>query len=207
MLILDAFFILIGAGILSIGIIYALRIIEILKDFNMARPWIMLTTLISFFFLGYIFTALRFLNIDLMPGLSQESLITAIFFFGAVFVLVLAVLNRNLIANIFGIGLSDSKAIKLFSEYVQIPPRQIIAMIKPEYLVTCDVCGQPVKYSIPDIVRAHPRLERGVIVEKAMGGVNYRFFIRHYCGKQYREIPVRHDSQFQYRSHGPSRPV
>jgi hypothetical protein len=80
-------------------------------------------------------------------------------------------------------------------------------MIKPEYSVKCDICNQVVKYSIPDIVRAHPRLERGVIVEKAMGGVNYRFFVRHYCQKQYREIPVRHDSNFEFRSHGPSRLV
>jgi len=56
-------------------------------------------------------------------------------------------------------------------------------------------------------VRSHPRLERGIIVENAMGGVNYRFFVRHYCGKEVREIPVRHDSKFEYRSHGPSRPV
>ena len=207
MLIRNAIVVIIGAGILSIGLIYALSIIKMLKDFNLARPWIMLTTLISFFFIGYVFTALKFLGIDLMPGLSLENLVTAIFFFGAVFVLVLAILNRTLLANIFGIGLSDSKALKLFSEHINIPARQIIPLIKPEYFVTCDICHQSVKYSIPDIVRAHPRLERGVIVDRGMGGVNYRLFIRHYCGKEYREIPVRHDSQFEYRSQGPSRIV
>jgi len=207
MLIENAIVVIIGAVVLSIGLVYSLSIIQILKDFNLARPWIMLTTLISFFFIGYIFTALRFLNIDLLPSLSLENLVTAIFFFGAVFVLMLAILNRNLLANIFGMGLNDTKALKIFSEYIQIPSHQVVSMIKPEYYVTCDICHQPVKYSIPDIVRAHPRLERGVIVESAMGGVNYRFFIRHYCDKQYREIPVRHDSHFEYRSHGPSRPV
>ena len=207
MLIRNAIIVIVGAGILSIGLIYALSIINILRNFNLARPWIMLTTLISFFFIGYVLTALRFLNIDLMPGVSLENLVTAIFFFGAVFVLVLAVLNRNLLANIFGIGLSDSKALELFSKHIDLPTRQVLPLIKPEYFVTCDICHQPVKYSIPDIVRAHPRLERGVIVEKAMGGVYYRFFVRHYCGKQYREIPVRHDNQFEYRSSGPSRIV
>jgi hypothetical protein len=176
MIIQNAIVVIIGAGILSIGLFYALSIIKILKNFNLARPWIMLTTLISFFFIGYIFTAMRFLGINLIPSLSLESLITAIFFFGAVFVMVLAILNRNLLANIFGIGLSDAKALKIFSEYINIPTRQIISLIKPEYFVTCDICHQPVKYSIPDIVRAHPRLERGVLVERAMGGLNYRFF-------------------------------
>lgn len=207
MLIPNAIIVIIGAGILSIGLIYALSIVKILKDFNLARPWIMLTTLISFFFVGYLFTALRFLNINLMPSISLESLITAIFFFGAVFVLVLAILNRNLLANIFGIGLTDAKAIELFSNNIGMPAGQVVSMIKPAYYVTCDICSQPVKYSIPDIVRAHPRLERGVIVERAMGGVSYRFFVRHYCENQYREIPVRHDNHFEYRSHGPSRLV
>ena len=207
MLIRNAIIVIIGAGILSIGLIYAFSIIKILKTFNLARPWILLSTLIAFFFFGYVFTALRFLNINLLPGVSLEGLTTAIFFFGAVFVLVLAVLNRNLLANIFGIGLSDSKALQLFSKFINVPVRQVASLIKPEYSVTCDICHLPVKYSIPAIVRAHPRLERGVIVDKAMGGVSYRFFIRHYCGKEYREIPVRHDNQFEYRSQGPSRLV
>ena len=87
------------------------------------------------------------------------------------------------------------------------PARKIMAMTKKEYAVACEICGGDVEYSIPDLVRAHPRIERGVVVDRAMGGVNYRFYVRHYCGKELREIPVRHDSQFEYRSHRPSRPV
>lgn len=207
MLIQNAVIVIMGAVILLFGLYYAIKIIAILKNFNLARPWILLFSLISFFLFGYIFTALRFLDTNLIPGLSLENLVTAIFFFGAVFVLILAFLNRNLFASIFGIGLSDSKAIRQFSEHIKIPAREVLAKTKPEYTVMCDICNQPIKYSIPDIVRAHPRLERGVIVEKAMGGINYRFFVRHYCKKEYREIPVRHDSNFEFRSHGPSRPV
>jgi hypothetical protein len=207
MLIQNAVIVIVGAVILSVGLIFVFRIIAILRKYKLARPWIWLAGLISFFFIGYVLTALRFMNIDLMAGASLENLVTAIFFFGAVFVLILAVLNRNLFADIFGIGLSDSKAMKRFAAHVGLPVRQIIPLVKREYAVTCDVCQKPVKYSIPDIVRAHPRLERGVIVENAMGAVSYRFFVRHFCGKEHREIPVRHDGQFDYRSQGPSRPV
>lgn len=207
MLLSNAFIVIIGAGILSIGLFFAIRIIAILRKYSLARPWIVLSILISFFLLGYIFIALKFLNYDLMPNLRMESLVTAIFFFGAIFVLTLAILNRNLFADIFGKGISDTKAYSLFAEHVGMPPRKVMAMTKPEYSVACEVCNGDVQYSIPDIVRSHPRLERGVVVEKAMGGVNYRFYIRHYCGKELREIPVRHDSQFEYRSHRPSRPV
>jgi len=207
MLISNAIVVIIGAGILTVGLLYAVKIIGILKNFGLARPWIVLTALISFFFVGYIFTALRFLNIDLLPTLTLENLVTAIFFFGAVFVLALAILNRNLFASIFGVGISDARALGFFSEFIKMPVREVASLIKPEYSVKCDICSQSVEYSIPDIVRSHPRLERGVVVEKAMGGVNYRLYVRHYCEKEYREIPVRHDSKFEYRSQRPSRLV
>ena len=207
MLIQNAIIVIIGAVILSVGLAFIFNIVIILRKFRLARPWIWLSGLISFFFIGYVFTALRFLNIDLFPGVSLENLVTAIFFFGAVFVLILAILNRYLFANIFGIGMSDSKAMKQFAMHIKLPVRQVIHLLKHEYTVTCDICHQPVKYTIPDIVRAHPRIERGIMVENAMGGVNYRIYVRHYCHNEYREIPVRHDGKFEYRSQGPSRPV
>lgn len=207
MLLRNAIVVIIGAGILTIGLGFAFSIIKILRKHNKARSWILLTVLIGFFLLGYVFTALRFLGINLLPNFSLENLTTAIFLFGAIFVLALAILNRNLLANIFGIGLSDAKALDLFARFVNLPTRQINSLVKPTYSTSCDICHQAVQYSIADIVRAHPRLERGIIVEKAMGGVNYRFYVRHFCGKEQREIPVRHDSLFEYRSQGPSRIV
>jgi hypothetical protein len=204
MLLRNAIIVITGAGILSVGLIYAFRIIGMLRKFGLARPWILISSLVSFFLLGYVFTALRFLSIDLLPSVTLEGLVTAIFFFGAIFVLMVAVLNRSLFAGIFGLGISDSKAMALFAEHVKMPPRKVMAMTRSEYSVPCDICNGAIKYSIPDLVRAHPRLDRGVVVERAMGGVNYRFYVRHYCEKELREIPVRHDSQFEYRSHRPS---
>lgn len=203
----NAIIVILGAVILIAGLIYALRIVVLLRNYGLARPWIVLSVLISFFLLGYVFTALRFLNVDLLPSVTLEGLVTAIFFFGAVFVTVLAVLNNNLFGDIFGKGIDDPKAFSIFAEFIGMPARKIMAMTKEEYSVACDICAGDVEYSIPDLVRAHPRIERGVVVDRAMGGTNYRFYVRHYCGKELREIPVRHDSQFQYRSHRPSRPV
>ena len=207
MIVSNAIIVISGAVILVMGLIFALRIVGILRDYGLARPWIVLSILISFFFLGYVFTALRFLNIDLLPSVTLEGLVAAIFFFGAVFVVTLAVLNRNLFADIFGKGISDTKAFALFAEHVGMPARKVMAMTRSNYSVACEVCGGDVHYSIPELVRTHPRIDRGVVVERAMGGTNYRFFVRHYCEKELREIPVRHDSQFEYRSHRPSRPV
>ncbi|MGB2965203.1 MAG: hypothetical protein WBB69_14580 [Anaerolineales bacterium] len=75
--------------IIGVGLIFAFRIVGILRAYGLARPWIVLSPLISFFF--------------------------------------------------------------------------------PEYSVACDICGGDVIYSIPDLVRTHPRLERGVVFKRAMG--------------------------------------
>jgi hypothetical protein len=207
MLVNHALIVIAGSIILLVGLFFAFRIIRILKTYGLARQWIILTVLIGFFFLGYVFTALLFLDVPLVPIVTLEGLVTAIFFFGAIFVLILAVLNRSLFADIFGVGIDDNKAYRIFADHVGMPTRKVMAMTRPEYSVACEICSGDVKYSIPDLVRSHPRLERGVVVERAMGGVNYRFYVRHYCGKELREIPVRHDGQFEYRSHRPSRPV
>ncbi len=197
----------VGAVILIAGLIYALRIVFLLRNFGLARPWILLSAMIGFFFLGYIFIALLFLDIAMIPAITMEGLVTAIFFFGAVFVTILSVLNFNLFGDIFGKGIDDTKAFRIFAEYISMPARKVMAMTRPEYSVACDICGGDVKYSIPELVRSHPRIDRGVVVDRAMGGTNYRFYVRHYCDKELREIPVRHDNQFEYRSHRPSRPV
>jgi hypothetical protein len=207
MLVSNALIVIAGAVILLVGFGFVVSIIRILRVYGLARQWVILSILIAFFFLGYIFTALLFLDIAMVPIVTLEGLVTAIFFFGAIFVLILAVLNRSLFSDIFGVGLDDHKAYQIFAEHVGMPARKVMAMTRAEYSVACEICTDDVKYSIPDLVRSHPRLDRGVVVERAMGGVNYRFYVRHYCGKELREIPVRHDSQFEYRSHRPSRPV
>ena len=203
----NAIIVVLGAVILVAGLIYALRIVSLLKNYGLARPWILLSVMIGFFFLGYIFIALLFLDIAMIPAITLEGLVTAIFFFGAVFVTVLAVLNHNIFGDIFGKGIDDTKAFRIFAEHVGMPARKAMAMTRPQYSVACEVCGGDVKYSVPELVRSHPRIDRGVVVDQAMGGTNYRFYVRHYCEKELREIPVRHDSQFEYRSHRPSRPV
>jgi len=203
----NAIIVIMGAVILIAGLINALRIVSLLRNYGLARPWILLSAMIGFFFLGYIFIALLFLDIAMIPAITFEGLVTAIFFFGAVFVTVLAVLNHNLFGDIFGKGIDDTKAFRIFAEHVGMPARKAMAMTRPQYSVACEVCGGDVKYSVPELVRSHPRIDRGVVVDRAMGGTNYRFYVRHYCDKELREIPVRHDSQFEYRSHRPSRPV
>lgn len=203
----NAIFVIISSVILIIGLLYALDTINILQKFNLARPWIILSILISIFLLGYFLIFLEFLNFVMLPWLSFENLVTAIFLLGSIFVLVMATLNRELMINIFGVGMSNAKAIEKFSEHINMPVLKVKSLLKSKYSVKCDACEGHVDYSIPDIVRSHPNIARGVVVDKGMGGTNYRFFVRHYCGKESREIPVGHDKNFEFRTQRPSRLV
>ncbi len=207
MLIINAFIVVISALILVGGLFVAFRIIRILRNYNLGRPWIILTTLIAFFLFGYMYTALRFLGINLVSGLSLENLTTVIFFFGSIFVVTLSVVNLNLMKNVFGSGISDTEALNKFSQHIGMPIRKVRSLVKKNYAVKCDTCNMAVHYSIPNVVRAHPQIERGVVVDKGMGITSYRLYVRHFCGNGFREIPVSHDHQLEYRAKRPSRLV
>jgi hypothetical protein len=196
-----------GALILLAGLYYSFKIVSILQKQNLAPAWIVLTILIVFFLVGFILFALQTMGLGLLVNIPIESIASWVFFFGSIFVLMLTVLNSRLFIDIFGIRLSDKEALIKFAKFLNIHPFFLQSRINPEYSITCDTCNKKVKYAIPDIVRAHPNLERGVKIEEAMGTTNYTFFLRHRCTGSIREIPVTHDEKFEYRSKRASRVI
>jgi len=201
----DSMLVIMGALILLVGIYYSLKIVSILRKQNMAITWIILTAMIIFFLVAFALYASQTLGYDLLSSIPLESITAWVFFFGSIFVLIMTVLNSRLFVDIFGIRLSDKKAILKFAKHINIHPFFLQSRINPEYSITCDACNKKVKYSIPDIMRSHPNLERGVKIEEAMGTTNYTFFLRHRCSGSLREIPVTHDEKFEYRSKRSSR--
>jgi hypothetical protein len=193
-----------GAMILSVGLYYSFKIISILRRQNMAVAWMVLTVMIFLFLVAFILYALQTLGVVTLT-VPIESITAFVFFFGSIFVLILTVLNSRLFVDLFGIRLSDKEALLKFAKFINIHPFFLQSRMSPEYSITCDACGKTVKYSIPDIVRSHPNLERGVKIEEAMGTINYTFFLRHRCEGTLREIPVTHDEKFEYRSKRASR--
>jgi len=196
-----------GALILLVGLFYSLKIVSTLKKQNMAPAWIALTVLIVFFLIGFILFALQTMGLGLLVNIPVETIASWVFFFGSIFVLILTVLNSRLFIDIFGIRLSDKEALLKFAEFSNIHPFFLQSRISSEYSITCDTCNKKVKYTIPDIVRSHPNLDRGVKIEEAMGTINYTFFLRHRCKGSIREIPVTHDEKFEYRSKRASRVI
>ncbi|MFV1950172.1 MAG: hypothetical protein ACC633_09635 [Anaerolineales bacterium] len=76
MFVSNAYIVIAGAIILIVGLYFAIRSILILRIYGLARSWIVLTVLIAFFFFGYIFTALMFLGIELVPSVTLEGIVT-----------------------------------------------------------------------------------------------------------------------------------
>jgi hypothetical protein len=194
-----------GAGFLTIGLILSSDIVRTLRKQKLAAPWVILRLLISFFFLGYAFMAARFAGADILPRISTDTIVALVFFFGSVFVVLLTFLNRDLFLHIFGIQMSDRQAIAKFLRYSKGGSEVFGSQLTKRFSIRCDNCGKVIRYTIADIVRAHPQLERGIILEQGMGSRNFTFYLRHRCSDGFREIPVYHDSHLEYRSHKQSR--
>ncbi len=103
---------------------------------------------------------------------------------------------------------SDRDAILQFIRHVGIRPEfNLNVFIKP-HAIRCDHCHKMVNFSVVDVVRSFPQLNRGVIVEEKMGTRSYRLYIRHRClhGEIW-EIPLFLDENLQYRSQRSARAV
>lgn len=203
----DIVLIVLGAIILSTGFYYALQIIRILRVEQLSRPWMILAVLIAFFFFGYVFMVLNRAGVAFFRDVNADSVMAYVFFFGSIFVLVTAYLNKNLFTSIFGLEMSDKEAVEKFVNHMGLASRQINHNLIRRFTIRCDNCEQEVGYSIPDIVRMHPQLDRGVVLKRGMGTENFIFYVRHHCKDAYREIPVMHDGNLEYRSLGKSRIV
>jgi hypothetical protein len=201
-----ALLVTLGALIMGVGLMVIIRIVETLRVYELARLWIILASLI-FFFIGYVFTVLRLLNIVMLPAVPRDALVSATYFFGALFVLTWDVLNLGLFKDMLDKGINDQEPCRFFLPHIGVPARKIMAMTREVYSVARDICGGDVHYSVPELVSTHPQIDRGVVKEQAVSGTNCRFYIHHYCGSALREILVRHNGRVQYRSHRPSRPI
>lgn len=96
----------VGLGILIM--IYALyagtRLFSIIHDATKRKPWYILLTLIAFFLIGYIvYFYLLFTTVT--PTDVSSQLISAVFFFGAIFVVLVLLVNYSLVS-----GLNDETA-------------------------------------------------------------------------------------------------
>jgi hypothetical protein len=115
--------------------------------------------------------------------------------------------NQHTFTIASGMNIPDDEAIMRFSKFGDIPSDIDPLLFLIRHSVTCDHCSQKIEYSITDIVRSHPQLDRGIEIVKKMGSRTFTFYVRHTCGDVIREIPVQHDEDLKIRAVRPSRLV
>jgi hypothetical protein len=116
--------------------------------------------------------------------------------------------NQRLFTVGAGQAISDREAILRFIRYAGNRPEFNLEMFVKRHAVRCDNCLQMVNFSVVDIVRTFPQLNRGIIVEEKMGSRVYRLYVRHSCrNNEIWEIPVQLDEHLAYRSQRPARAV
>ncbi len=115
--------------------------------------------------------------------------------------------NQHTFTIASGIKLSDEEAVMKFLQFTGLKSLKNPAMLINRNSITCDRCGCKVLYSVPDVVRSHPQIEKGIEISIKMGNKSFILYVRHTCGNEIREIPVYHDSELNLRALRPSRLV
>jgi hypothetical protein len=134
-------------------------------------------------------------------------LISVLTLFAAENQILITIHNQRLSFELNGLKISDEEAIHRFIDHANLKKYEGKLNFKQKYSVQCERCGQKIEYSIADIVRSHPSLNRGVEIHEKMGSRFYTFYLRHRCSVDILEIPVQHDSQLQFRNRRPARIV
>jgi hypothetical protein len=138
---------------------------------------------------------------------KQYSLVSALMLFMAQSHQLMQIHNQRRFTVQSGQDISDREAVIRFIKHAGLSKKFTPSKFLQRHSTRCDHCGEMIHYSIIDIVRAHPNLNQGVIVEQKMGSRSYRFYVRHRCGNEIWEIPVHHDEELSYRSQRPARLV
>jgi hypothetical protein len=196
------------AGIIGIvyGLILTLKTVGVLRPLGLQGRYWILVAFICFFLMMYLFQLLAFLGYVVLP-VSLDLMVSLVYFGGAIYVVLVSVISLGLWRNVAGKPLTDEEAREIFAEYVgNAPPLEQFR--SKAYNIRCNICEENLTFSLADVVSSHAdSIERGVDVQAGMGLKMVVVYPRHVCKDGLREIPVKLDDAYKYRSHGESRPV
>ena len=188
-----------GVLILATSISLMVLIIKLLRKRQYGiKRWIIVTTLLFFFVVGYIINALEIMEIEIIP-IPPILMVSLVYFFGAIFTLVTIWSIRTLISDILGKEMSDKNAIEEFVKISGIDPEHKNLRVRNTF--HCKHCEQDISFTIADVVRYHAStLERGIKVEEVFGTTSYVLRPVHKCKDGRREVNVIHDENLEVRS-------
>jgi hypothetical protein len=197
---------LVGIAGLIAGIILTLQTVKVLRPLGLQRRYWILVAFLGFFFMMYTTHVLDLLDIIILP-VGSDMLVSIVYMGGAIYVVLVSFISLGLWRNVAGKPLTPEEARDLFATHVgNAPP--IDTFSSEIYSVPCSFCGENIEFSLVDVVSSHAdSIERGIDIQTGMGLKMIVVYPRHVCKDGLREIPVKLDDAYKYRSHGESRPV
>ncbi|MCE7735294.1 MAG: hypothetical protein GPJ54_10480 [Candidatus Heimdallarchaeota archaeon] len=190
---------LIGVIILLISMNVSRKFKEILtaNDYR-SYQWLGVQILILFFAIAYTIHGVTLGDLIELP-IDLTTLVTLVYFFGGIFVIVTMLATNNMIVAILGQKLSDKNAIDMFIERFGIEEK--IDHLSDQFEVNCSFCKKNINYSVADVVRSHAKvLDRGMSVVSTFGVRSFILRPSHKCKEGRREMTIIHDSTLAFRA-------
>lgn len=160
--------------------------------------WLGVQILIVFFAIAYAVHGVTLGDFIELP-IDLTTLVTLVYFFGSIFVIVTLLATNNMIVAILGSKISDRDAIDIFRDRMGI--EEEIAHLNDQFVVNCSFCAKIVKYSVADVVRSHVNiLDRGVSVVNTFGVRSFILRPSHKCKDGRREMTIIHDDALAFRA-------
>ena len=193
-------------GLTFFGILIILSAINISRKFKeilvindyRTYQWLGVQVLMFFFIVAYFVHLISLANLFELP-IDLTTLVTLVYFFGGVFVIVTLIATNNMIVWILGAKLSDNEATDLFLERLGIEDDPL--HLKSTFDVNCKFCEKQINYKIADVVRSHAKvLDRGVSVMNTFGVRSFVLRPSHKCRDGRREMTIIHDDSLAYRA-------
>ena len=173
---------------------------EILRinDYNI-NQWNLVSLLVVFFGLAYSAHLIIVFNF-VSPPFSILLLVSMVYFFGSVFVIVTMRTTNRMIQGILGDKISDEDTYQIFLNRVG-GEHDGFKHLRDDFHITCEFCNKELDYNIPLVIRSHARvLDRGVTVMNTFGVRSFILRPSHTCQSGRREITVVHDEQLSFRA-------
>lgn len=198
---------LLAGLILGSSLIVSLWLVRSIKGDSVTEKWLMLQVLLFIAAIFYGIILLDFLQFGIDAIISIELLASLTMFLMSLYVAGATYLSWRTLRGIYGNDISNKAAINKFIRYANLSADSVEILKDKSFDMKCEVCEEKIEYTIADVVRSHPELERGIEIEDGLGELNFTLYVRHDCNDHYRETPIQHDHNMVPRSQKESREV
>jgi len=204
---LNIFFVFLGGFILAVSLSVSLWLVRSIKGDSVMERWVILQVVLFVIGIFYGLFLLEFLNFGITAFISIELLASLTLMLVSIYVAGASYLTWKTLRGIYGTDMSDKRAMNKFLRFANLSASAGDILMNKSFDLNCEVCEKQIEYTIQDVVRSHPDLERGIEIEDGLGETNFTFYVRHDCTDHYRETPIQHDHNMVPRSQKDSREV